>query len=329
MDIRWLEDFVALADTRNFSKAAKERHVTQPAFSRRIQALEAWVGAALVDRSTYPTVLTPAGQLFREQASDMLRQLLEARGLARGQLQGAQNMLTVAAGHTLAVTCYAPWMAKLRRVLGPVPARLMATNVHDAVLALVESGCDLLLCYSHSQFSIDLDKSRHISRLVGRDTLMPVSVPGVSGAPLHDIRGRKAKSADLVVYSSTSFLGHLLDPVLRTLGKSGDVSVQGMTDRSEAVRAMVLEGFGAGWIPASMIVEDLASGRLVPAGNADASIDLQIRIFRSLENRKPMVERVWSAAERIAPTVYLAPDRRQRRSTTKGAPKTRSRARHA
>jgi DNA-binding transcriptional LysR family regulator len=59
METKWLEDFVSLAETRSFSRSAQLRHVTQPAFSRRIQALEAWAGIDLVDRSSYPTRLTP------------------------------------------------------------------------------------------------------------------------------------------------------------------------------------------------------------------------------------------------------------------------------
>ena len=58
METKWLEDFVSLAETRSFSRSAQLRHVTQPAFSRRIQALEAWAGTDLVDRSSYPTRLT-------------------------------------------------------------------------------------------------------------------------------------------------------------------------------------------------------------------------------------------------------------------------------
>jgi DNA-binding transcriptional LysR family regulator len=51
MDTKWLEDFHSLVETRSFSRAAQLRHVTQPAFSRRIHALEAWeltVGVRLV-----------------------------------------------------------------------------------------------------------------------------------------------------------------------------------------------------------------------------------------------------------------------------------------
>ena len=61
METKWLEDFISLAETHNFSRSAALRHVTQPAFSRRIQSLENWLGIDLVDRTSYPTRLTPAG----------------------------------------------------------------------------------------------------------------------------------------------------------------------------------------------------------------------------------------------------------------------------
>lgn len=53
MDIKWLEDFITLSRLQSFSRAAEERHVTQSAFSRRIQALETWVGVPLLDRSRF------------------------------------------------------------------------------------------------------------------------------------------------------------------------------------------------------------------------------------------------------------------------------------
>jgi DNA-binding transcriptional LysR family regulator len=88
MDTKWLEDFVSLAETRSFSRSAQLRHVTQPAFSRRIQSLEAWAGVHLVDRSTYPTQLTPAGTLFYAQALDILQSLQISRALLRSPEPG-------------------------------------------------------------------------------------------------------------------------------------------------------------------------------------------------------------------------------------------------
>jgi DNA-binding transcriptional LysR family regulator len=83
METKWLEDFVSLAETRSFSRSAQLRHVTQSAFSRRIQSLEAWAGTDLVDRSSYPTQLTPAGQILFTQALAFLQSLQNTRAMLR------------------------------------------------------------------------------------------------------------------------------------------------------------------------------------------------------------------------------------------------------
>ena len=83
METKWLEDFVSLAETRSFSRSAQQRHVTQPAFSRRIQALEAWAGMDLVDRSSYPTRLTPAGETLLAQAAELLANLQATRNMLK------------------------------------------------------------------------------------------------------------------------------------------------------------------------------------------------------------------------------------------------------
>src|ERR1700712_5949563 len=75
METKWLEDFLSLAETRSFSRSAQLRRITQPAFSRRIQALEAWAGTDLVDRSSYPTRLTAAGEAVHAQAIEILASL--------------------------------------------------------------------------------------------------------------------------------------------------------------------------------------------------------------------------------------------------------------
>src|SRR5258708_39948357 len=77
VDLTWIEDFLTLASTHSFSKAAALRHVTQSALGRRIPALETWVGGPLVDRSTYPTSLTAAGRQLRGVGEEVARMLHE------------------------------------------------------------------------------------------------------------------------------------------------------------------------------------------------------------------------------------------------------------
>jgi DNA-binding transcriptional LysR family regulator len=83
MDTKWVEDFLCLTETRSFKRAALARNASQAAFSRRIQSLELWVGADLVDRSCTPLSLTPAGHTFRCVAENIVRQVNLARKLVQ------------------------------------------------------------------------------------------------------------------------------------------------------------------------------------------------------------------------------------------------------
>ncbi|MEY2688272.1 MAG: hypothetical protein RL375_2470, partial [Pseudomonadota bacterium] len=118
METRWLEDFVSLAETRSFSRSAQLRHVTQPAFSRRIQALEAWAGVDLVDRSSYPTRLTPAGQTLLGQALEIIGNLQATRNLLLGHQNQTQDMVDFAVPHSLAFTFFPHWVMDLRKRFG-------------------------------------------------------------------------------------------------------------------------------------------------------------------------------------------------------------------
>ena len=68
MELQWIDDFLALCATRNFTRAAEARCTTQSAYSRRVQRLEEWLGAALFDRDSRPVALTPAGEAFLPRA---------------------------------------------------------------------------------------------------------------------------------------------------------------------------------------------------------------------------------------------------------------------
>src|SRR5436309_10536717 len=138
METKWLEDFVSLAETRSFSRSAQLRHVTQPAFSRRIQALEAWAGTDLVDRSSYPTRLTPAGETLYAQSLEVLQALQSTRAMLRGHSAAGQDVIEFAVPHTLAFTFFPAWVSSVREKFGPIKSRLIALNVHDAVTRPVD-----------------------------------------------------------------------------------------------------------------------------------------------------------------------------------------------
>ena len=61
MELIWIDDFIALDELQSFTLAADRRCMTQPAFSRRIQAMEDWFGCSIFDRNTRPISLTRSG----------------------------------------------------------------------------------------------------------------------------------------------------------------------------------------------------------------------------------------------------------------------------
>jgi DNA-binding transcriptional LysR family regulator len=89
METKWIKDFLCLAEKRSFSQAAEARHVSQPALSRRIRALEEWVGVELVDRSCQPLRLTTAGLVFFERAQLLLNLTLDTRSLLQDKFRQA------------------------------------------------------------------------------------------------------------------------------------------------------------------------------------------------------------------------------------------------
>lgn len=92
MELAWLQDFLSLAEAGCFSRAAEQRNMTQPAFSRRIKALEAWVDADLFYRDARPVMLTPAGEAFRPAAEETLRRLNAGREEARNEALASAGM---------------------------------------------------------------------------------------------------------------------------------------------------------------------------------------------------------------------------------------------
>lgn len=130
-DLNWLEDFQVLADLRNFSRAAEARHVTQLAFSRRIQALQTWVGTSLVRRSPQGVVLSAAGEYLLHRAADLTQDLQQMwRGVLRvaGRERAA---LAFAATHALSFTFLPGWV----RTHAPLEALGTLNLVSDTMAA--------------------------------------------------------------------------------------------------------------------------------------------------------------------------------------------------
>ena len=288
METKWLEDFVSLAETRSFSRSAQLRHVTQPAFSRRIQSLEAWAGADLVDRSSYPTTLTPAGETLYAQALELLQSLHNARAMLRGHGAAAQDVVEFAVPHTLAFTFFPAWVADWRAHFRPIKSRLSALNVHDAVLRLVEGGCDLLIAYHHAAQPLQLNADRYDMLVLGQELLAPYAQPGPDGQPLLALPGSAAQPLPYLGYAPGAYLGGVTDALLQQAGLPIHLDRVYETDMAEGLKVMAAEGHGIAFLPSSAVRKELAAGTLVPVpapllpsgAAAPMAVAMEVRAYR-------------------------------------------------
>ena len=285
MDTKWLEDFVSLAETRSFSRSALLRHVTQPAFSRRIQALEAWAGTDLIDRSSYPTRLTPAGEALYDQSIEMLRGLQSTRAMLRGHTAAGQDVVEFAVPHTLAFTFFPAWVSSLNEKFGPLKSRLMALNVHDAVLYLVEGRCDLLIAYHHDSQPFQLDPDRYEMLTLGQEVLAPFVKPAPDGSPLYALPGQLSQPLPYLAYAPGAYLGRLVDLLLKQASSAMHFERIYETDMAEGLKAMALEGHGIAFLPLSAVKKEVRAKKLVSPG-AGFEMPMDVRIYRERPSGK-------------------------------------------
>lgn len=283
METKWLEDFVSLAETRSFSRSAQLRHVTQPAFSRRIQSLEAWAGTDLVDRSSYPTRLTPAGETLYDQSLEILQSLQTTRAMLRGHSTVGQDFIEFAVPHTLAFTFFPAWVSSLRQNFGAIKSRLIALNVHDAVMRLVEGSCDLLIAYHHESQPYQFDNERYEMVSLGQELVAPYARANADGSPQFCLPGRADAPLPYLGYAPGAYLGLMVETILKDSGTPVHLDRVYETDMAEGLKAMALEGHGVAFLPQSAIRKELRAKKLVsavPPGMPPMQATLEIRAYR-------------------------------------------------
>jgi len=294
LDMNWLEDFCALAETGSFSRAAESRAIAQPAFSRHIRALEEWVGAELVDRSTHPTELTAAGSKFLPLLKQAMADLEAARikALAAHAQEGAS--LRFAATHLLSLTFFPKWLTRLEAGMEIGAIQMMSDSFQACEDLMAQRRVQFLLCHRHPQVASRLDATTYPKVLLGHDVLIPVSAVDET-APLH--RVRDAQAVTFLAYGQTSGLGRIVLNQLRHKGmREQDINTTFVAPHATLLRSMVLQGRGVAWLPAMLVDEDVKQGRLVRAGGHEWDIPLEICLFRQPNEMAPVAEKLWALA---------------------------------
>ena len=150
IELRLLKALVAIAETGSFSKAGKRLHLSQPALSHQIKALEDQVGAELFQRKSSPFKLSPAGDRLLETAYDVERLIRQSeRDLAR-IVAGKAGQLRIAVECHSCFDWLMPSMDAFRESWADIEMDLVSGFQPDPVILLNEDLADLVIV-SHAK----------------------------------------------------------------------------------------------------------------------------------------------------------------------------------
>jgi DNA-binding transcriptional LysR family regulator len=305
MDLIWLEDFLAIAEGGGFSRAAERRHVTQPALSRRIRSLEEWLGTPLFERSTHTVALTPAGEMFRPVAEDVLRRIYGGREEAREIARLKAETIHFAATHALSQTFFPDWIRKGESARVEAAVQLVAANFAACEKLLLDAQVHFLLAHHHPSLASRLDNEHFQQIELGKDVLVPVSTPDRSepvgrggrpgrAQPRYALPGSADAPLPYLAYHPGSGIGRIVTSFLAAKGEACWL-VPSFAAPVMLLIDMAREGRGVTWAPRSLVQDDLASGRLLRAGDGDWEIEIHICLFRPRARMTNAAEAFWSA----------------------------------
>ncbi len=294
MELKWLEDLLALLEEKSVTQAAQRRYITQPAYSRRIKQLEDWLGLEIVDRSTKPVTIRTTGLAMENEVRDLVNRFYALRN----KVHESQNRITFVVQHTLAVSSF-PKLIRLVNQSSPETSyRVIPANNDDCESLFLKEG-GLLLCYQSRNSLINFSDSSIIKTKLANDNLLPVaSKELISNLGTIDT-GMKLP---ILMYPKGGFLADsLANSCLPDVIRDYRIELICESAFSASLKEMVLGGMGIAWLAKTLIETELKLGELVSLEDSLGSVELDILLFGKINNGNEQVIHTFDIISGLSP----------------------------
>ncbi|MGA7525001.1 MAG: LysR family transcriptional regulator [Acidobacteriaceae bacterium] len=268
-----LKVFRTVADEASFRRAAERLHLSQPAVSQQVQALEGELGVALFDRSKGRVRLTEAGTVlldFAHKGARLAEQALAALESTRG---GTAGMLRIGASLTVAQYILPRLLGAFREQHPRVALSVTSGNTENILAALSRGEIDLGMiegpASSREVFRQRVFEDRLVL-IVGRKYPWPSKTP----VPVLALR-----QVPLLMRERGSGSGRVVELALRRAGlRLKDLHITLTLDSIVAIVSGVEAGLGAGFVSEWAVRKELRLGtvRVVPVEDLDIRRDLSL-----------------------------------------------------
>ena len=289
MELRQIRSFLSIAETLHFGRTAEVIHLSQPALSLQIRALEDEIGVRLLERNRRKTALTPAGIAFREDVTGALLRLDQAVHRAKLAANGKLGILRIGFISTAGNEIVPKIIRQFRELNAEVEFSLRNILTTDQIQMLESGSLDIgflrLPIGGHSELEVVT---------VHREPFMLVVPLAHKLAKRKRVRLREASGHDFVMYERTYAPG-FHDLIFGMLRDAGIIpNVRQTAGEMPTLISLVDSGMGVAILPASVVKRSVAS--VVACEIADKIPMSEIAIAVRKGNRAPVVDNFTSLA---------------------------------
>jgi len=244
--------FVRVVESGSFSAVARERGVGQPAVSKQIAALEAYLGAQLMRRTSRSLSVTEAGQDFYEAAVRLLDDLEAAESRVGRDQTAPSGLIRVTVAPVFGRLYIVP---RLQEFFVRYPGILVEMVVADRPLNLIEEGVDLAI---HNG---DLRDSSLIVKRIATTPIVTVATPAFLARHGEPATPSELEGRPCVIYTPQGS-----PRAWGFRGKFGNIEYRAKgsfrTNDAEQIRAAVLSGLGFAHTPGWLFAKEIAMGEV-------------------------------------------------------------------
>ncbi len=277
MKLDWIDDLLAIADTGSLSAAANKRHLSQPAFSRRVRTIELALGTQLIDRERKPVRLTASVVELEPRLREASR-IMHALKHDLHRIDQQQSELVVVSQHAIS-TAIAPRLIKEVTSHHNVRVRLRSANREECYSLLFSGQADIGLFYQ-TEDEQPVESAQFV------DTVQLSSEPLVPVIAQHQQTQFNEEYEKGIIraiaYPPGVFLGgvlsHSIQPQLDT-----NISMQWITETALTTAALqaAIIGVGLAWVPLSLAKDAIKRGEVIRLDPTLPSVSMMVVAMRS------------------------------------------------
>lgn len=251
LELNQLQAFLAVADHHSFSAAAEQLHLTQPAISKRISALETRVDQVLFDRIGRHITLTEAGEVLYPHALALLAQAEDLQRRLNNLGEHISGTLSIGISHHIGLHRLPPILKRYCKHYPDVELAIQFVDSEQAYDAVLSGKMELGIVTLPAD--IDTPIQAHT---VWQDSLVIVTD---NNHPLQHIKHPSMK--DLANYpailpNSSTFTRKIISHAFQT--KKSQLKVGIETNYLETNRMLISIGLGWGVLPEKMITKSVS-----------------------------------------------------------------------